>query len=62
MNGPHLLVAALENEGVRQILGVLGEENLNVVEALRRSTIELVVTRNQQAAPSAAARFRKADH
>ena len=35
-----LLAAALENEGVERIFGVPGEENLDVVEALRarRST------------------------
>ena len=38
MNGAELLVAALENEGVKQIFGVPGEENLDVVEALRRSS------------------------
>jgi acetolactate synthase I/II/III large subunit len=44
MKGSDLLVAALENEGVDRIFGVPGEENLDVVESLRRSTIELVVT------------------
>ncbi len=43
MNGADLLVAALENEGVDRIFGVPGEENLDVVEALRRSKIELVL-------------------
>ena len=55
MNGAELLVAALENEGVRRIFGVPGEENLDVVEALRRSTIELVLTRHEQAAAFMAA-------
>src|SRR6201996_6253277 len=55
MNGAELLVAALENEGVRRIFGVPGEENLDVVEALRRSTIELVLTRHEQAAAFIAA-------
>jgi D-lactate dehydrogenase len=36
MNGASLLVAALENESVKQIFGVPGEENLDIVEALRR--------------------------
>jgi acetolactate synthase I/II/III large subunit len=50
MNGAELLVRALENEGVKQIFGVPGEENLDVVEALRsRSTIKLVVTRHESA-------------
>src|SRR6201996_54457 len=55
MNGAELLVAALENEGVKQIFGVRGEENLDVVEALRRSSIKLVVTRHEQAAAFMAA-------
>src|SRR6195952_3616946 len=53
--GSELLVAALENEGVDRIFGVPGEENLDVVEALRRSTIELVLTRHEQAAAFMAA-------
>ena len=55
MNGADLLVAALENEGVKQIFGVPGEENLDVVEALRRSSIKLVVTRHEQPAAFMAA-------
>src|SRR5689334_9685697 len=49
MKGAELLVSALENEGVRQIFGVPGEENLDLVEALRRSSIKLVLTRHEQA-------------
>ncbi|MEZ2131210.1 MULTISPECIES: acetolactate synthase large subunit [unclassified Sinorhizobium] len=55
MTGAELLVSALENEGVQQIFGVPGEENLDFVEALRRSSIELVVTRHEQAAAFMAA-------
>src|ERR1700745_2578362 len=55
MNGAELLIAALENEGVKQIFGVPGEENLDVVEALRRSTIKLVLPRHEQAAAFMAA-------
>jgi len=55
MNGAELLVAALENEGVTRIFGVPGEENLAVVDALRRSSIELVLTRHEQAAAFMAA-------
>ncbi|RAI60058.1 acetolactate synthase large subunit [Roseicella frigidaeris] len=50
-----LLVAALENEGVDRIFGVPGEENLDVVESLRRSRIELVLTRHEQPAAFMAA-------
>jgi acetolactate synthase I/II/III large subunit len=55
MNGAELFVSALEQEGVKQIFGVPGEENLAVVDALRQSTIELVVTRHEQAAAFMAA-------
>src|SRR5881392_4114582 len=48
--GSDLLVAALENEGVDRIFGIPGEENLDVVASLRRSRIELVLTRHEQAA------------
>src|SRR6202046_2539411 len=50
-----LLVAALENEGVERIFGIPGEENLDVVESLRNSKIELVLTRHEQAAAFMAA-------
>jgi len=50
MNCSELFVSALENEGVTQIFGVPEEENLAMVEALRRSSIKLVVTRHEQAA------------
>jgi acetolactate synthase-1/2/3 large subunit len=40
--GSDLLVAALENEGVDRIFGVPGEENLDVVESLRNSSIKLI--------------------
>jgi len=55
MKGSDLLVRALENEGVERIFGVPGEENLDVVESLRRSTIKLVVTRHEQPAAFMAA-------
>jgi acetolactate synthase-1/2/3 large subunit len=55
MNGAGLLVSALENEGVKQIFGIPGEENLDFLEALRRSSIKLVLTRHEQAAAFMAA-------
>ncbi len=57
MTGAELLVRALENEGVEKIFGIPGEENLFVVEALRKSSIQLVVTRHEQAAASMAATY-----
>src|SRR6201984_3539030 len=55
MNGSELLVAALENEGVQQIFGVPGEENLDMVEALRGSKIKVVLTRHEETAAFMAA-------
>jgi acetolactate synthase I/II/III large subunit len=55
--GSTLLVAALQNEGVERIYGIPGEENLDVVEAIRNSSIELVLTRHEQAAAFMAATY-----
>ena len=55
LKGSDLLVAALEHEGVDRVFGVPGEENLDVVESLRKSKIELVLTRHEQAAAFMAA-------
>jgi acetolactate synthase I/II/III large subunit len=52
-----LLVAALENEGVDRIFGIPGEENLDVVESIRNSSIQLVITRHEQAAAFMAATY-----
>src|SRR5688500_196152 len=45
-----LFVAALEAEGVEYVFGIPGEENLDLLESLRTSTIQLIVTRHEQAA------------
>src|ERR1700747_3900271 len=55
--GSDLFVAALENEGVERIYGVPGEENLDVVESLRTSKIDLIITRHEQAAAFMAATY-----
>lgn len=55
--GSDLFVAALENEGVERIFGVPGEENLDLVESLRTSSIELVLTRHEQPAAFMAATY-----
>jgi acetolactate synthase I/II/III large subunit len=57
VKGSDLLVAALENEGVDRIFGVPGEENLDVVESLRNSSIQLVLTRHEQGAAFMAATY-----
>jgi len=46
MNASDLFVAALRNEGVEVVYGVPGEENLDFLEALRKSEIDLVLTRH----------------
>ena len=45
-----MLVKCLENEGVKYIFGIPGEENLEVMEAIRDSSIQFVVVRHEQAA------------
>ena len=55
--GSDILIAALENEGVERIFGVPGEENLDVLDSLHGSKIELIVTRHEQAAAFMAATY-----
>ncbi len=50
MKAADLFVKALENEGVTHIFAVPGEENLDLVESIRTSNIELVVLRHEQGA------------
>ncbi len=58
MKGSDLLVKALESEGVEYIFGIPGEENLDFLDALRRSSIRLVVRqRHEQAAGFMAATY-----
>src|SRR3981189_3242789 len=55
--GADVLIAALENEGVDRIFGIPGEENLDIVESIRKSSIQLVLTRHEQAAAFMAATY-----
>src|SRR5579859_3592034 len=55
--GSDLFVRALENEGVQYVFGVPGEENLDLLESLRTSSIRLVVTRHEQSAGFMAATY-----
>jgi len=50
MNAAQLFVRCLENEGIDAIYGIPGEENIDLMDALRDSTIEFVLTRHEQAA------------
>ncbi|NJK63940.1 MAG: acetolactate synthase large subunit [Synechococcaceae cyanobacterium SM2_3_1] len=50
MNTAELLVRCLENEGVRYIFGLPGEENLELLQAIKHSTIQFITTRHEQGA------------
>ncbi len=50
MKAAELLVRCLENEGVRYIFGVPGEEIMDLLDSLRDSTITFVPTRHEQGA------------
>ena len=50
MKASDLFVKALEAEGVEYIFGIPGEENLDLLESLRTSSIKLVLTRHEQGA------------
>lgn len=39
-----LIIECLENEGVTHVFGIPGEENIRLVEALSKSSIEYVLT------------------
>lgn len=57
MNASDLFVKALENEGVEVVYGVPGEENLDFLEAMRKSNIKLILTRHEQGAAFMAATY-----
>jgi acetolactate synthase-1/2/3 large subunit len=57
MKASDLFVRCLENEGVEYIFGVPGEENLDLLESLRPSSIRLIVTRHEQHAAFMAAAY-----
>ena len=50
MNTAQLLVKCLENEGVEYIFGVPGEENMQILECLKTSSIKFITTRHEQGA------------
>jgi acetolactate synthase I/II/III large subunit len=57
MKASDLFVKALESEGVEYVFGIPGEENLDLLESLRESSIRLVLTRHEQAAGFMAATY-----
>ena len=50
MNASELFVQCLKNENIDAIYGIPGEENIDLMDALRDSGIEFVLTRHEQAA------------
>jgi acetolactate synthase I/II/III large subunit len=50
MNGAEKFIQCLENEGVTEIFGIPGEENLAVMDALLSSSIRFITTRHEQGA------------
>ena len=57
MKASDLFVKALEQEGVEYIFGIPGEENLDLLESLRTSSIKLILTRHEQGAGFMAATY-----
>lgn len=57
MKTSDLFVRALENEGVEYIFGIPGEENLDFLDSLQGSSIQLILTRHEQAAGFMAATY-----
>jgi acetolactate synthase-1/2/3 large subunit len=50
MTVAQLFIKCLESHGVRYIFGVPGEENLDMLDALKDSSIQFIITRNEQTA------------
>src|SRR5213594_1479164 len=50
MNAAQLLVSCLESEGVRFVFGIPGEENLELMDALRGSSVQFILARHEGAA------------
>jgi acetolactate synthase-1/2/3 large subunit len=57
MKASELFTRALEAEGVEFVFGIPGEENLDFLDSLSRSSIQLILTRHEQAAGFMAATY-----
>lgn len=58
MKTSDIIIKALENEGVTYIFGLPGEENLDVLDSIRKSKkIKLILTRHEQGAGFMAATY-----
>ena len=50
MNAAELLVRCLENESVKYVFGIPGEENIHLIDALSSSSIRFILVRHEQGA------------
>jgi acetolactate synthase-1/2/3 large subunit len=50
MNAAQFFMRCLENEGVKYIFGIPGEENIHMVDAFNGSSIRFILVRHEQAA------------
>ena len=57
MIGADLFVKALENEGVKYVFGLPGEENIDFINSLKKSYIRFITTRHEQGAGFMAATY-----
>ena len=57
MKSSDLFIKSLEEEGVEYIFGIPGEENLDLLNSLKNSSIQLILTRHEQAAGFMAATY-----
>ncbi|TCU05382.1 thiamine pyrophosphate-dependent enzyme [Rhizobium sullae] len=57
VKGSDLFVRGLEEQGVRCIFGIPGEENLHLMESIRKSKIKFVTTRSEWGAALMAATY-----
>src|SRR5512136_3000069 len=57
MKAAEIFVRQLEEEGVTCLFGLPGEENLHLLEALRKTGLKVVITRHEQAAAFMAATY-----
>ena len=58
--GSEAVVAALEALGVQHVFGIVSVHNLPIVDALSRSSIEMVAVRHEQGAAHAADGYARA--
>lgn len=57
MKASDLFIKALEAENVNMIFGIPGEENLDLLNSIKDSSIQLILTRHEQAAGFMAATY-----